>query len=263
LEIRMTRTALGLVLGSTLMLFSACGDYKEAPEPDKTPATPSVARGGQLYDKFWKVSDAAEPQASHPLWATRPDPTSNQRTGSTTWRCKECHGWDYKGAGGAYAKGSHKTGFLGVFGSKASEDEMMASLVEAHGYRAAGLTETDLKSLVLFLRKGLVDTATWIDDTGAFAGDATRGKARYMLGLGGNKACKKCHGGNGLKPPKGAPADFASFVGAVANKNPSEFLHKVRFGHPPSLMPAAVRGTATMQDIADLAAFARTLPQSK
>ena len=46
------------------------------------------------------------PSGDHPMWARRPDAEANSRSGADTWRCKECHGWDYKGKDGAYAKGS-------------------------------------------------------------------------------------------------------------------------------------------------------------
>ena len=32
--------------------------------------------------------------------------TQMNASGSDTWRCKECHGWDYMGVDGAYAGGS-------------------------------------------------------------------------------------------------------------------------------------------------------------
>jgi len=41
--------------------------------------------------------------ATSPLWATQ---SSNTRSGKDTWRCKECHGWDYMGVDGAYGSGS-------------------------------------------------------------------------------------------------------------------------------------------------------------
>src|SRR3990172_1061139 len=87
-----------------------------------TPPQPELSgdpvRGGLLYDEWWVViaEDEAEahmaegPATDHPLWKTQ---TTNTRTGADTWRCKECHGWDYKGVDGAYGSGSHQTGFKG------------------------------------------------------------------------------------------------------------------------------------------------------
>lgn len=246
--------------------LAACGGEDPTPtETERGDAAPtaSAVRGGLLYDKWWVAAKTKQPTNTHPLWATRPDTASNTRTGATTWRCKECHGWDYRGVDGAYGKGSHKTGFAGVFGSAADAAAIRATLTGAHGYTDAQLAEIDLASLVLFLQEGLVDTTKAIDEDGAFRGDATKGKALYDKGLGGNKACKICHGPKGLKAPDSAPPGYEEWVGKIANKNPWEFLHKVRFGHPGSKMPAAHGSTASLQDLLDLSAYAQTLPREK
>ena len=57
----------------------------------------NVIAGARLYDSYFGETGLAAPTTDHPLWATRPDMSSNPRTGKDTWRCKECHGWDYKG----------------------------------------------------------------------------------------------------------------------------------------------------------------------
>jgi len=67
--------------------------------------------GGLLYDQWWVVTGAEQPTEDHPLWASQ---STNTRSGPDTWRCKECHGWDYQGADGAYGSGSHLTGFPGT-----------------------------------------------------------------------------------------------------------------------------------------------------
>ena len=69
----------------------------------------SIARGGQLYDKWWAVLGHEKPQDTHPAY-----PADGKRKGDTTWRCKECHGWDYRGVDGAYSKGSHYSGVKGI-----------------------------------------------------------------------------------------------------------------------------------------------------
>ena len=266
--------ASSITLLACLLLLGCGGDQPADPPADPSADTPTgdgaggsplatLVRGGQLYDKFWKASSIAEPTDAHPLWAKRPDMTTNTNTGSTTWRCKECHGWDYRGVEGAYARGSHKTGFPGVVGSKLSAEELTESIAETHAYRAAGLSDVDLESLVLFLREGLVDMSKWIDENGAFRGDAKRGQKLYLKSLGKNKSCSECHGPSGLKPPKGPDASYEDFVGKIATTNPWEFLHKVRFGQPGTKMPAAVTAGVPMQDIIDLSAYAQTLPTSK
>ncbi|MDP2935907.1 MAG: hypothetical protein Q8O86_05400, partial [Dehalococcoidia bacterium] len=65
----------------------------------------SISAGGKLYDEWWEEAPGAtEPKGDQPLWATQ---TTNTRKGTDTWRCKECHGWDYGGKDGAYGSGSH------------------------------------------------------------------------------------------------------------------------------------------------------------
>ena len=116
---------------------------------------------------------------------------------------------------------------------------------------------------MLFLRKGLADTAQWIDGEGSFRGDAERGKGLYSAGLGTNESCASCHGQDGLEVPPGSADDYDEFVGKIARKNPWEFLHKVRYGQPGAKMPAAIRGGASLREIVDLGAYAQTLPVSR
>jgi thiosulfate dehydrogenase len=58
-----------------------------------------IARGGQLYDNWALALDRELPGESHPSY-----PPVGRREGGTTWRCKECHGWDYMGEDGAYVR---------------------------------------------------------------------------------------------------------------------------------------------------------------
>jgi mono/diheme cytochrome c family protein len=131
--------------------------------PTEAPPPGSISRGGQLYDEWWKVTGAAEPSEDNPLWARQ---STNTRDGSTTWRCKECHGWDYLGADGAYGSGSRFTGFPGVFGAQEkSFDELLATIsggVDAeHDYSIIG--EASLVDLVSFLLGGMLDVSASIN----------------------------------------------------------------------------------------------------
>ena len=64
----------------------------------------NIARGGMLYDKWYEVIEAGKPAKSHPAYPK--DKKYAEKPGSN-WRCKECHGWDYRGRDGAYASGKH------------------------------------------------------------------------------------------------------------------------------------------------------------
>ena len=237
----------------------------QPPQPT-TPAEPALegdpVRGGLLYDMWWVViaerenaealeGAASEPEGDHPLWATQ---TTNTRSGADTWRCKECHGWDYKGAEGAYGSGSHFTGFVGVYASREKPaSEVLAALKgstnPAHDFSTA-LEEQDLIDLTLFITQALVDPDELVNSDKSSKGDATAGKTRY------EEVCTKCHG------PDGNAINFAAlnepeFLGHVAPDNPWEFIHKVRFGQPGWPMPSAISNEWSNEDIAGVLAYAQ------
>jgi cytochrome c553 len=211
-------------------------------------------RGGQLYDNWWVVTKHDEPSADHPLWAARPDAQSNQRTGAQTWRCKECHGWDYAGVDGAYGSGDHRTGIKGILTTNKSAAKLVDLLEHDHGYGAV-LDEQSIADLVAFIQEGAIDTTTIIASDGSFYGDAQLGDDLYL------SACVQCHGKNGLKLPPGADDDFDEYPGYLSNENPQEFLHKVRFGQPGSVMPPQADNLSDT-DLTNLGAFVQMLPQS-
>lgn len=213
--------------------------------------------GAQMYDKWWKISEKtnAAPAGINPGY-----PTTSIQTGSTTWRCKECHGWDYQGAAGAYGTGSaHYTGFAGVLSaSTKSVNDLMAALSKADTKHDFGqyLAESELYELVTFIQKGTVDTSAFIAG-GKSKGDVTAGKTVYgSEGADGNM-CLECH------TTTGQMADEITMlepVGLVASSNPWEALHKIRWGNPGTAMPSGVvdSGWSNTQ-MTDVLAFAATL----
>lgn len=224
------------------------------------PENADLARGGAMYDNWWAVTGLDKPMTDHPLWASRPDTTSNSRTGADTWRCKECHGWDYKGVDGVYSGGSHRTGITGILGTTKTPQEVFDLLKSDHGYGTAGITDDDIWDLAAFVSQGLIDTDNIIGTDGTFIGDVVNGKTLFDSGIGTNISCATCHGPLGLNPPPGHP-DFDEYVGLLSNENPWEFQHKVQFGQPGTPMPSSIAGGGTIMDVADLGAYAQTLPQ--
>ncbi len=214
----------------------------------------STSIGGRLYDKWWTEAGVDEPDSDQPLWASQ---TTNTRSGGDTWRCKECHGWDYKGAAGAYGAGSHFTGFPGVFDTQSESFETLVALIDgsvnpAHDFSQMG-TEA-INNLVAFLKSGLVDFSPLIDSEtkSANGGDLSSGEGLYA-------GCAACHGEDGRALNFG-DQDEPEYVGTIALDNPWEFLHKVRAGQPGTGMPAALDTGWSMDDLLDLLAFAQTLP---
>ena len=245
----------------------------ESPQEPAAPPEPELAgdavRGGLLYDKWWVVIAEEEeeehvhadehaeeaghaPEGDHPLWATQ---STNTRSGTDTWRCKECHGWDYKGKDGAYGSGSHFTGFVGVFDSKDKPaNDVLAALQGStspdHDFSSV-MDEQDLVDLALFLTTALVDYDTLINADKTSLGDAAAGSSLY------EEVCIKCHGpgGNAINF---AAIDDPEFLGHLAPDNPWEFAHKVRFGQPGWPMPSGIRNGWTDQDVANVLAYAQS-----
>ena len=155
----------------------------------------SVKLGALLYDN-WPVMTDQKMEKSHAFY-----PKNGKLKGSSTWRCKECHGWDYKGVDGAYGTGSHRTGIRGIFGTLKTPQEVFDLVKTGHGYGAEGLSDQDIRDLAEFVRQGQIDTAQIIDKDGNFNGSPVRGETLYLAGIGSNTACVDCHGVNGLVAP--------------------------------------------------------------
>ncbi len=240
---------------------------KGVPNPDSLPIPGAVpigssegapsgtaSRGGRLYDNWMTEAGVEVPASDQPLWATQ---TTNTRTGTDTWRCKECHGWDYLGAAGAYGSGSHFTGFVGVTGvaSKTSDEivEILSGGTDAdHDFSTMG--EAALADLATFLQTGLIDFTPLIDaeTKSAVGGDAANGEELFAT-------CASCHGADGRVLNFGNEEE-PEYIATIALDNPWEFIHKVRSGQPGTAMPAAMDGDWSLEDLVDLLAYAQTLP---
>lgn len=230
-----------------------------APPPTTAPPSPaSVALGGRLYDNWMKTAQFTTPEGNSPLWATQ---TTNTRTGSDTWRCKECHGWDYKGKDGAYGKGSHLTGFPGVNGAALSKTEaelgaiLKGSANSNHNF-STYLNAEQISALAAFLKAGAtIDESQYIDYTTkrTKSGDSTKGKQLY------DANCAACHGSDGKLLNFGS-TEKPEYVGTLALDNPWEVLHKIRFGQPGAGMPSGVELQLSIQDVIDILSYTQTLP---
>lgn len=210
----------------------------------------SIARGGQLYDKWWAVLAEQAPKDTHPGY-----PAEGKQKGSATWRCKECHGWDYRGAEGAYGKGAHRTGIGGIRRSVGVDPATIAEVPRdpKHGYTKAMITDAEIEHLARFVSLGQIDMDLYVDRaTKKSRGDAKSG-ARYYQTI-----CAVCHGFDGklinFKDDKSP-----EYIGTIANENPWEFLHKARFGQPGIPMISLI--TLPAEDLADILASAQTLPE--
>jgi thiosulfate dehydrogenase len=214
-----------------------------------------LKNGAQLYDnwpKFTKIS----PDGNHPLY-----PLESKKSGKSTWRCKECHGWDYIGNKGRYSKGSHFTGISGVFHVQTEyPDIIYNSLTDIKtGHDFSGyLTPSQIWDLVKFLREGQAAIESVINSQGKAKGSSFQGKTLY------DAQCSSCHGTDGNEIDFKTGKDGLQGVGWLANGNPQESIHKIRWGHPGSNMPSMiVDRSLSEKDMVDILKYSQTLERKQ
>ena len=234
-------------LALALALVSCGAEHTTLPGPSDIPlplGSGDETRGGLLYDKWWNVNGGAKPTTTHPAY-----PAAGVRSGDTTWRCKECHGWDYQGVNGAYSTGSHFTGIRGVLdASNQSTQDLFAQISNANHAFSQALSDEDINDLVAFVREGTIDMNQQIEfATKRALGDPAVGKVLYD----GSAQCASCHGADGK---------LLFDLPDVARGNPWETLHKIRWGHPGSAMPSAVAAGFSLDQQVDILAYCQALP---
>lgn len=206
----------------------------------------AIARGGNLYDKWTKVIDVDNPSDTHALY-----PAAG-KAAKSSWRCKECHGWDYLGKDGAYSGGSHATGIKGVSGAAGKPVADIVALLKnpSHGY-GDKMADADLSDLAMFISQGQVNMDEYIDRGSKKAkGDVAEGKQKYET------VCAHCHGMDGSEPE-----EMQKTLGNNSSGNPWEALHKLLNGQPAENMPAL--RAMNRQDVVDILAYLQTLPQKR
>jgi thiosulfate dehydrogenase len=215
----------------------------------------AIARGGQLYDKWWAVLDGKVPSMTHQAY-----PSSGREKDTITWRCKECHGWDYRGKDGAYGKGRHYTGIKGITGKSGAKPSDIVRILRdrTHNYPLSFLPDKAAEYVALFVSAGQIDMDRYIDrNTKKAKGNAASGAKYYET------VCSICHGQDGKlinlsDADDPAVAEGPVYVGTVAQEDPWRALHKIRNGQPGTPMISLMALSA--QDQANILAYAQTLP---
>lgn len=219
----------------------------------------SLALGGLAYDKWWIMDDLGNigilppnTETNHPLWPK----FNTKKTNDTTWRCKSCHGWDYRGRKGAYGSSSSSY-FTKIKGFIAADDDTPnfttpadiyafiddGQVLQASDHTFGTVATPEVlhaltKFIVTMQEEATAGKEPWlVIDSGtklATGGDAANGKIIYDMPTEqaptGGGCDINCHG------PDGRAIDFSTdqnkFVDTYAWDNPWEILHKIRFGHP-------------------------------
>ncbi len=198
-----------------------------------------IAYGGRLYDEWWAVLLDDPPIGTHPA--------ADIATGTASWRCVTCHGWNYRGEG----PGS-STDLAPL--RDADPGRVVAALRDApHGFSPAMIPEAAAEALALFVTRGqhgdpdMVDTAT-----GRFRGDPARGREIFQ------NVCAICHDYDGRAWIEG-DTETGNTLGALSKAAPKRVLHKVLNGQTYADMPAMrVFGLPTVLDVLS---YVQTLPE--
>lgn len=198
----------------------------------------SIARGGKLYDDWAEEIGGRYPKDAHPAFPK----DQKIETGSSTWRCVECHGWDYKGAHGIRGIrnmiGAHPSTIIKVLRDETHDLDHK-------------LQYADLYDLASFVSQGQIEMNEYIDARTKEARGTADNSTQYYLTL-----CATCHGDEG-KAIRTMPP-----MGRVAVERPWQALHKTLHGHPGDQMPAW-QASMPPDIIKDVLAKLQTLPQRK
>ncbi|MBF0134876.1 MAG: hypothetical protein H7833_15595 [Magnetococcus sp. DMHC-1] len=236
---------MGMVLGAVfgLAMKSLWAGSDELTEPYL------LALGGRLYDDWSVTLNIKPPKTTHPAY-----PATGTKKGMVTWRCKECHGWDYLGKDGRFAKGEHATGIRGIQAWQGRDPADVVALLRkpTHGYTPEMFPDDAAYALGLFVAKGQIDMTKFIDDQGKARGDPKRGIQVYQT------ICAFCHGMDGKKINFGTDKE-PEHLGTAARENPWEVIHKMRNGQPGKEM-ISLRMLPELEP-AHILSYEQTLPE--
>ena len=221
------------------------------------PQASPVTEGGRMYDNWIDALGATAPTGDQPLWKTQTANTS--LSGGDTWLCSNCHGFDYKGADGVNSQGSEGyTGFPGILDARRkSADELTAWLDGTknpdHNFKDY-FNADEMARMVAFMQGDMIDRSTFVDANGKATGDPIHGKVLYT------SICKICHGDDGKTINFAAADGGYEYVGTIAVNEPFGLMHKATNGLAGTPMVAGINFGWYPQDIADVLAWAQTLP---
>jgi thiosulfate dehydrogenase len=190
-----------------------------------------------------------KPEGTNPSY-----PATAKRSGATTWRCVECHGWDYKGRDGLFGSGERYTGIVGIRAAEGRDPSRINRLLRQppHNYTPEMIHDDELARVAAFVAQGQHATDRYIErKSGKVKGDVRRGATFFQT------MCAACHGFDGRALNWGT-ATKPGYVGTEARELPSEVLHKIRNAHPGAAM-INLRALP-IKDAVDVLAYAQTLP---
>jgi thiosulfate dehydrogenase len=119
---------------------------------------------------------------------------------------------------------------------------------------SAYMSTSQIWDLVKFLHQGQAAIEPVIDGQGQAKGNTKQGKILY------NANCSSCHGVDGNELDFKSSKEGIQGVGWLANDNPQESIHKIRWGHPGSDMPSMIADkNLSEKDAIDILTYSQML----
>lgn len=225
--------SLSSALVSALLASSMAATAVAADAVDPLSENASIARGGRLYEYWAHEAGERDEIIPNPAFKTK----DVRVEAKDTWRCVECHGWDYKG--------NHD--FVGIRGSQGRKSAEIIAILKGPLHRFEGMMhEAYLTDLANFVSRGQVDMAALIAATRNSKTDTKAYENIFAT------TCANCHGLDGGRQ-RGVPQ-----LGVTARKQSSKVLHVILNGHAGGNMPA-LRAFGTSMAVGMLA-YVQSLP---
>lgn len=220
-------------------------------------------KGGRLYAAWDIVLGVELPIESHQLWVYEDELTPS------SWRCVNCHDWDYQGKRIRVFEEEEVDGDLSVgdpveleypslLSMFADSEEDIIKWLDGTNSRdhdfSRYLSPEAMLDLSAFLSAGVIAPNLVADpNSGVVSGSSALGEDLYKQG------CRECHG------PEGAKINFGTisqpwFLGNVGASNPWRAAHIVRFGHTKGEFDSTGNLGWSFNQQIDLLAYLQILP---
>lgn len=238
------------------LLLAAADNFSAKTMQGQEVTAGDPTKGGRLYVAWDLVNDSPPPTEMNGLWPTN---TTNTVPNRFTWRCVNCHSWDYRGSLSETQNSLFRSqDYPSLFGMMEKTPEEILPWLNGynnpqHDFRPY-LSEQNMNDLSAFLSTGLFTPDLIANvETQLVSGTLSVGETAY------NEYCASCHGMEGEKLNFGT-TQTPSFMGDVSLTNPWRVAHTIRYGHISTRVPPAeVLGLAFSQQI-DIIAYTQTFP---
>lgn len=239
------------------------------------PATQNLGdaiKGGKLYDDWFTVKgiipDAQNPYPVNTLWTELALPA--MASNKDTWRCSNCHGWDYAGklndAGklvvvslllaaqpaGNLLYRSEEHLFTVISKGFMRKNSLSGALIQVHnfGNNTPPLGDQEIYDLVAFVKEAVVDVQGFFssDPNSLLIHGGNRDNGKKLFQASGAN-CVSCHGVDG----KSGTINVNIYDLSILDLKRA--YHRIRVGIPGKEMPTTLEKNISPTDNRDIVSF--------